>query len=70
MFFHGYYAIKFVACNKAFLTSSAHGQDFRWNYITMANNTSYDLILRKNYMLIIVHLKKCPNRWIDAFPSS
>ncbi len=62
MFFHGCYAIKFVVCNKDFPTSSAHGQDFKWNYITMANNTSHDLILKKIYMLIIVHPKKCPSR--------
>jgi hypothetical protein len=60
MFFHGYYAIKLMVCNEAFLISCAHGQDFKTSCITMAYNTPHDLVLRKVDMLIIIHLKDCP----------
>jgi hypothetical protein len=54
--FHGCYAIRFIICNGTFLTSSVHCQDFKRNYITMENTKSHDLILKKIYMLISVHL--------------
>jgi hypothetical protein len=64
MFFHGYYAIRFMVCNEALPTSCAHGQEFKKNYFTMANNAFHNLVFRKVNKLIIIHLEECPCDWI------